>query len=103
VSVGDALRKLVLSNDGVTQDRLAEAMHVTRYSVNQLINNRRNVTAEMALRLGKATNTSAELWLNIQRAIDLYDARRRLGKNLAAIRPVLRPIPDDEFFVDMPA
>jgi addiction module HigA family antidote len=100
VSVGDALRMLVLADGHVTQDRLAAAMGVTRYSVNQLINHRRNVTAEMALRLGKATNTTPEFWLNIQREVDLYAARRKLGKMLGAIRPVLRPIPKAELFLD---
>lgn len=75
---GDVLRRL-LADRRITQDRLAEAMRVSRYSVNQLINGRRAVTAEMALRLAKALSTSPEFWLNLQRGVDLHDARRRIG------------------------
>jgi addiction module HigA family antidote len=99
-SVGEVLRSLVLADGDVTQDQLAMVMGVTRYSVNQLINNRRNVTAEMALRLGRATKTTPEFWLNIQRAMDLYCARRRLGKRLTAIHPVLDITPGDDIVVD---
>lgn len=99
-SVGEVLRTLVLADGDVTQDQLAVAMGVTRYSVNQLINNRRNVTAEMALRLGQATNTSPEFWLNIQRAVDLYTARHRLGRKLSAVRPVLHLSADDDIVID---
>lgn len=88
---GDVLRER-LERFGITQDDLAEALKVSRLSVNQLVNNRRTVTAEMALRLGRVLGTSPGLWLNLQQAVDLFDASMRLGDELETL-DVLRPAP----------
>lgn len=74
----------------VTQEELADAMGTTRYSVNQLLNNQRAVTAEMAVRLGLVTDTSPELWLRLQQAVDLEAANKALRSKGGRIRP-LRP------------
>lgn len=87
-SPGEVLRGL-LGRHGVTQDALAEAMGVSRYSVNQLVNDRRGITAEMALRMGIALHTSAEFWLSLQRNVDLASARKSLGGALVEIHPVV--------------
>jgi addiction module HigA family antidote len=42
--------------------------------MNEIINGKRTVTPETALRLGKLTRTEAEFWLNLQQAVDLWDA-----------------------------
>jgi addiction module HigA family antidote len=89
ISPGDVLRDEMRERAGVTQDSLAEALGVSRFSVSQLINGRRGVTAEMALRLGQVLDTSPEFWLNLQREMDLHRARRKLGDALATL-PVLR-------------
>lgn len=41
---------------------------------NQLVNEKRKITADIAIRLGQFTGTSPELWLNLQMAVDLWDA-----------------------------
>lgn len=87
---GDVLRKLLLERYDVTQEELAEAMGTTRYSVNQLLNNQRAVTADMAVRLGLVTDTTPELWLGLQQAIDLDRATEALRSQRGRIRP-LRP------------
>lgn len=89
---GEVLRKRILEPNGITQDEVAKALGVSRFSVNQIINGRRAVTAEMALRIGRVTSTTPEFWLNLQRDVDLYDARRRLGTELASLK-VLRVVP----------
>lgn len=86
---GDVLRLFVFESKRVTQDELATAIGVSRYSVNQLVNNHRAITPEMALRLGRATDTSAEFWLNLQRNADLFDARKKLAVELKRIRKVV--------------
>lgn len=101
-SPGEVLRKEILGDSGITQEQLADAMRVSRYTVNQLINERRCVTAKTALRLGKATSTSPELWLNLQRAVDLYDARQELARELDQVEVVLRPTAEQELFYDLP-
>ncbi len=97
-SAGEVLRELLLSDGRITQDQLADAMGVSRYSINQLVNDRRAVTAEMALRLAKATSTTAEFWLDLQRNVDLAKARRKLGSKLDAIPPVRKPLSEAEMF-----
>lgn len=59
---------------GLTQKALAGAMGVTRVRVNEIINGRRGVSADTALRLAKAFGTSVDFWLRLQLACDLYDA-----------------------------
>src|SRR3989442_686318 len=63
---GDVLRERILSDRRITQDQLAKAMRVSRFSINQLVNGRRSVTAEMAFRLSRATSTTPEFWLDLQ-------------------------------------
>lgn len=87
---GDVLRE-ALENREITQDELAAAMRVSRYSVNQLVNERRTVTPMMALRLSKALGTTPNFWLNIQQELDLFKARRTHATILAAIRPLAKP------------
>jgi addiction module HigA family antidote len=87
-SPGDVLRKHIL-RESISQETLAKALDVSRFSVNQIINERRAVTPEMALRLARVTSTSPEFWLNLQREVDLYDARKKLGEKLERL-PVLR-------------
>jgi len=85
----------------VTQEELAEAIGVSRFSINQIMNGRRAVTAEMALRLARATSTSPEFWLDLQRDVDLYNASLKLGAELKKLRVVRRPKTDDELFADI--
>lgn len=73
--------------------QLATAMRISRFSVNQLVNNRRNITAEMAIRLGKALNTSPEFWLNLQRRYDLFVAGDRLRDEVGSIRQLVDDTP----------
>jgi antitoxin HigA-1 len=99
VSPGDVLRKYILSSEGVTQDSLAAAMRVSRFSINQIVNGKRSVTAEMALKLSRVTSTTAEFWINLQNDIDLHRARLKLSEDLLKL-PILRPPkPENELFV----
>ena len=96
----DVLRNM-LTSAGVTQDELAAALGVSRFSVNQLVNGRRNVTADMALRLSRAMSTSAEFWLNLQQSSDLAVARNRLAAELKQVQVVRPPSADSELFYDV--
>ncbi len=80
----------LLKDYGFTQQRLADELGVSRRTVNQLVNGLRGVSADMALRLGKLTKTSPELWLNLQTAVDLWEAKAEAGQDLAAIKPLRR-------------
>ncbi|KLE35889.1 hypothetical protein AAW00_05890 [Aurantiacibacter luteus] len=79
---GDVLKNKVLKGMNVTQEQLANALGVSRISVNQILNSRRSITAEMAVRLAYVLDTSAEMWLNLQAQIDLAEAKRELSSEL---------------------
>ncbi|WP_411279469.1 HigA family addiction module antitoxin [Gemmatimonas sp.] len=85
---GEMLREDFLSEYGLSVTALAEAAGVSRQSVNELLRERRAVTPEMALRLGKLFGNSPEFWLNLQRNVDLWDAARGLKQEIAHIRPL---------------
>ena len=84
---GEMLREEYLPDLGLTVATLANAIGVSRQSVNELVRERRAVSAEMALRLGTLFRTSPEMWLNLQREVDLWDAEQRIKKELTKIRP----------------
>ena len=73
-SPGTMLVEEFMKPIGLTQQALADAMMVTRARVNEIINGRRGVTADTALRLAKALGTSVDFWLRLQLACDLFDA-----------------------------
>ncbi|MCB0065534.1 MAG: HigA family addiction module antidote protein [Caldilinea sp.] len=65
---------------------LAEAIGVSRQSVNELLRERRSVSPTMALRLAKLFGNSPEFWLNAQRAVDLWDAAQEIEQDVSRIR-----------------
>jgi antitoxin HigA-1 len=85
---GEILRDDFLPEYGLSVTALAEAAGVSRQSMNELLRERRAVTPEMALRLGKLFGNSPEFWLNLQRNVDLWDAARGLKQEIAQIRPL---------------
>lgn len=85
---GEMLREDFLPDNDLTVARLAEALGVSRQSVNELLRERRSVSPEMALRLGRLFGNAPEFWLDAQRAVDLWEAGRAIGKEVARIRPL---------------
>ncbi len=85
---GEMLRMEFLPQYGLSVTALAEAAGVSRQSVNELLRERRAVSPEMALRLGKLFGNSPEFWLNLQRNVDLWDAARGLKREIDHIRPL---------------
>jgi len=61
---------------------------VPRTRIERIVNEETSITADTALRLGKALGTSAQLWLNLQHEFDMRTAKRRIGKELEKIGPV---------------
>ena len=69
---------------------LASALGVSRQSVNELIRERRAVSCEMAIRLARSFGNSPELWLNMQRSVDLWDAQAAIKEDVRHIKPLCR-------------
>lgn len=78
VHPGQILKEMYIDPLGVSITDLADNLGVARKTVSQLVNGRMGISAEMALRLGKAFNTTPELWLNMQRNFDLWHAGSRI-------------------------
>lgn len=85
---GEMLREDFLPDYGLTVSALAEAVGVSRQSINELLRERRAVSPEMALRLARLFGNSAEFWLNAQRSIDLWDAEQAIEKEVRRIKPL---------------
>ena len=86
---GEMLREDFLPEYGeLTVSSLAEALGVSRQTVNEILRERRAVSPEMALRLSRFFDNSPEFWLNAQRAVDLWDAAQEIGAEVARIKPL---------------
>jgi len=88
VHPGEILREDFMPDYDLTVSGLASALGVSRQSVNELLRERRAVSPEMALRLSTLFGNTAEFWLNLQRSVDLYDARMALGDDVSHILPL---------------
>jgi addiction module HigA family antidote len=69
VFLEDFLRPL-----GITQKEAARRLKISYPRMNEIINGKRSVTPETALRLSRFTRTEPEFWLNLQQAVDLWGA-----------------------------
>jgi len=85
---GEMLRVDFLPDYDLSVASLAEALGVSRQSINELLRERRAVSPEMALRLGRLFGNSPEFWLNAQRALDLWQAAETMKQEVARIRPL---------------
>ena len=85
---GEILREEFVPEYSISVTELAEAAGVSRQSINELLRERRSVSPEMALRLGKLFGTTPEYWLNLQRGVDLWDAARGLKSEMSHIKPL---------------
>jgi addiction module HigA family antidote len=88
---GAILREDVLPALGLTQGDLAMRLGVSRRTVSEIVHERRPVTPDMALRLARLLGGTPESWLNMQRALDLWELERERVDVYARIRPVSTP------------
>lgn len=72
--VGEILVEEFLVPLHITQAQLAEAMGISRRTVNELCNHKRTITIDTALMLSRALGTTPEFWLNLQQQNDLWAA-----------------------------
>jgi addiction module HigA family antidote len=77
---GEILIEEFLKPLKITQTAAAEKMGITLNRLNEIINGKRGVSADTALRLAKLVKTSPEFWMNLQVAYDLYEAKRELAR-----------------------
>lgn len=82
---GEVLRKEYLEPLGLSARRLAKALGVPSNRISDLARERRDVTADTAIRLGRYFDTDPRFWLNLQLAHDLSKAEA--AADYSAIRP----------------
>jgi len=78
VTPGEMLKEEFLAEYGLSQSRLAKAVGISPNRIAEIVNNRRRITADTALRLGLYFGNTPEFWMNLQTHYDLKMARRSL-------------------------
>jgi|SRR5579863_8473599 antitoxin HigA-1 len=78
VTPGEMLKEEFLAEYGLSQSRLAKALGISPNRIAEIVNNRRRITADTALRLGLYFGNSPEFWMNLQAYYDLKMAQRNL-------------------------
>lgn len=84
ITPGEMLKEEFRAEFGLSQNRLAKGIGVSPNRIAEIVNGRRRITADTALRLGLYFGTSPEFWLNLQSHYDLKMARRQLKPKEAA-------------------
>lgn len=83
---GELLREEILPAASISQAELAKLMGVSRRTVNEICQERRGVSADIAHRLARVLNTTPELWINMQSAVDVWDALEANGKDYQKLK-----------------
>lgn len=85
---GEQLREEFMIPLGLSSNALARALNVTPARVNEIVRERRGISADTALRLARFFNTSHHFWLNLQTDYDVQCAEDAAGAAISRIRPL---------------
>ncbi|MGD2270716.1 MAG: HigA family addiction module antitoxin [Desulfobacterales bacterium] len=85
---GEVLREDFMPDYGLTTAALADALKVSRQTVNEILRERRSITPVMALRLSRLFVNTPEFWLNAQNARDIWDSEQLFKNELKQIHPL---------------
>ena len=87
---GEVLLEDFMKPLGLSQYRLAKDIGVTPIRINQIVNGRRSITVDTAMRLAQYFGTSAAVWLRLQVRYDLEVSEKDLGERIKREVKVLR-------------
>ncbi len=79
VHPGEVLKEDFLKPAGISQYALAKALGVPQIRISQIVNGKRAITPDTALRLARHFGTTPEFWLGMQMQYDLEVTRERIG------------------------
>ncbi len=85
VHPGEILREEFMGTMGLTSTELAKYLHISVPRVNEIVRERRAVTADTAMRLARYFGTSAKVWMNLQIEYDLNLAAA--NRDIQKIKP----------------
>jgi addiction module HigA family antidote len=85
---GEIIRFEYLEPLNLTQQKLADAIGVTRVRINEIILGKRSVTPDTAFRLAKFFNTTPDFWINLQMNVDMWDTLQTHKNEYNKIRGV---------------
>jgi addiction module HigA family antidote len=85
---GEILREQFMADFGVSINRLARDLRVPPTRIGEIVNERRSVTPDTALRLARYFGTTAEFWMNLQSTYDLHVARASPSRIETDVQPI---------------
>jgi len=85
---GLILKEDLLAPLGITQVELAKSLKTSFRTINELLNEKRSVSPDMALRLARCFGTSPDVWIGLQADYDLYWAKMKSKKTIDGIKPL---------------
>lgn len=88
---GVIVKKALIDGAKLTITEAAKVLGIGRVSLSRIINGRSGISAEMAVRLSIALNTSSKMWLNMQDTYDLWLVEKYKSKLKKQIHPLKRP------------
>ena len=83
---GEILKEEFLKPLNISQTTLAKKLHTSFRAINEIVNQKRGITIDMALRLSKFFGTTPQLWLNLQNSYDLYKISQKKKNVLQKIK-----------------
>jgi len=84
---GEQLREEFMIPLGLSSNALARALNVTPTRINDIVRERRGISADTALRLARFFKTSHQFWMNLQANYDVQVAEDAAGRVIAKIKP----------------
>src|ERR1035437_5437293 len=84
---GEVLREEFLIPMKLTAYHLAKRLHVPVPRINDIVLEKRGITADTALRLARFFGTTEQFWMNLQTSYEVRRARAEIGRDLTLIQP----------------
>lgn len=85
---GEFLREEYMPELGLTVAGLAQRIGVTRQTINDLVREKRALSPDMCLRLGRLFGTTPQFWMNMQAKVDMWKSLEEHRDDIEAIEPI---------------
>ncbi len=89
-TIGQIIKEEFLEPLSITAYRMAKDLNVSTSTVLDILNDKRKVSVEMALKLSKYFGTSEKFWVNLQADIEIRNKKEELKLDLRKIHPVVK-------------